>query len=435
MANPLSEAEKKLIESKVFKWTDERLAKEMGRDIRTIKKYRESLGIKKGRGGKIVNMPSDEDGSIKSKELIHKEHQARLDKRKEFFTEQLINTQRYLEIQKQFTDDEIEFYIEEWAALCVQFEDILQTEKRQIDELIKTEILGNRILRNIKTTEDFITKLQKEIKEFRKSRDVANDEEAQEQDDRMIEMVKRMCGQVDAMTSNYAKNQDSRNKILNALNARRKDRASQLASTKTNFLAVIEELNEQRNREKIGRYTELLKKAKEKKQRDFRRPSKFPDGQVDCVLLDDESTLPTHDYIEGVKSSLLYHYAHDNTPRKILIAEDDRGRYQFFTHVFSGHSPKIVSTCDEAIDLLSKESYDLICLDYDLGLSDKSERIANHILNNSKQENASILIHSENTDQAERLKQILSVGYRVEKVPFYKLRSQWLGGISNAKKS
>ncbi len=161
---PLSDKEKAYIEEYCLQKTDEELGEDLKRDPRTIKTYRTKIGVIKKQGGKIAKLTTN-DAILSAKSsgryLVESE-------RKEFFQTQLTNSLFYENLKLQFTEDEIDFYLEEWGALCVQFEDIVATEKRQIDELIKAEIMGNRILRNVKIAEDEILMVQGEIDQLRK---------------------------------------------------------------------------------------------------------------------------------------------------------------------------------------------------------------------------------------------------------------------------
>lgn len=271
--------------------SDETLSKELNRDLRTIARIRKSLGIHKGQKGTLQPLTLQNNPHLVASQKLT-EHE-----RKEFFKTQLTNSLYYNSLKEQFTKDEIDFYLEEWASLCVQFEDIVATEKRQIDELIKAQIMGNRILRNIKITEEHIKNLIKEVEIFRKANDMENDEDAQERDLQLMTMIRSMSGQSQAMSVDYQKNVNLKNNLLNELNARRRDRVDQITKRGTTFLGLIESLRERENREKQGRHLELIRLAKDYKKTEWRKPNVFPDGARDCVLLDEDSIIPTQDVV------------------------------------------------------------------------------------------------------------------------------------------
>jgi hypothetical protein len=159
--------------------TDEQIADYLHRDIKTVRKVRKGLGLVKDASGKVNIAKSNANAktakginlnAIKATQRLSEKQ------RQGFFKEQLSNSLYYDTLKTQFTVEEINFYLEEWGSLCVQFEDVVATEKRQIDELIKSEIMGNRILRNIKIAEDVIGELQQEVQKFRALNDLTLEE-------------------------------------------------------------------------------------------------------------------------------------------------------------------------------------------------------------------------------------------------------------------
>jgi len=272
--------------------SDRQIAKELDRDIRTIKKYRSKAGIIKSGSGKIKKLQIEDirDNKVVNRKLSEKE-------RKQFFKTELQNSLFYENLKSQFTDTELDFYLEEWGALCLQFEDIVTTERRQIDELIKTEIMGNRILRNIKIAEDVILEVQQEVELLREVKDMEEDEDAQERDNSLISMIRTMSSQSQGMVNDYGKNQDARNKLLDNLNARRRDRIDQIQKSGLSFIEMMKMMNENKIKEEQGQYIEMLKMSKDKKKELWRDPGLFPDGTKDCVLLDDKSNIPNENVV------------------------------------------------------------------------------------------------------------------------------------------
>lgn len=293
---PLTEDEKKFISENCLKMTDEAIARKLERDTRTIQNHRSKvLKIKKKNHGKIISvkdLPVTHTTIKTSKRTISVptpgKNMSEAD-RVEFFKFQLTNSVYYETLREHLSDKEMVFYLEEWAALCIQFEDILATEKRQIDEFIKCQIFDNRVLKNIKRVETEIDDLSRRIEELRSKKDVQNDEEAQIEDEELMYMVQRMSASSAQMANDHKKFVELKNSILDQLNARRKDRVDQIARSKTSFIGLIEALQIKSNRENQGKYAELLRIAKEKKKDEWRSPSLYPDGSTDNILLDSET--------------------------------------------------------------------------------------------------------------------------------------------------
>ena len=395
--------------------TDEELAKHLGRDIRSIRRARRRLGIRKGAQG-MPQPPEDKSGTHNAAYAAVKLNEK---EREEFFKTQFANTISYELLKEQFSEREIQFYMEEWGSLCVQFEDIVATEKRQIDELIKTEIMANRIRRNIKVAEDEIKLLIAEIDELRREHDVTEEEEAQERDMQIMSLIRTMGAQSNSMSNDLQRNIDLRNKLLQELNARRADRVDQIKKRGTTFIGLVETMRNREVREQQGRHMELLRLATEKLSHKWHQPNAFPDGHTkDCIVLDDNSNLPEVEVvrIENIKSV----YSDDfnaSSGKSILLVENDIKRIQFFQEIFANHKLSYASNSEKAIQAITDYKYDLICLDYDLAAGDKSDVFVDYIVQNGKCKATKFLIHTMNKNGSKKLYNMLEL-YMREVSPF-----------------
>jgi CheY-like chemotaxis protein len=400
------------IRQNCFDKTDEELATHLKRDVRTIVKARKKLGVMKTKGGKIENLESSPTAVQVSQRMTEEQ-------RKEFFKTQLTNSLYYNNLKEQFSKEEIDFYLEEWASLCLQFEDIVATEKRQIDELIKAEIMGNRILRNIKITEDEIKRLIEEVELLNETHDMEDDETAQERDMQLQALIRTMSAASQGMSIDYQKNVNVKNDLLDQLNARRRDRVDQIAKRGTTFLSLVEAFREKEIRDKQARHMELVRIAKEKKREDWRQPHMFPDGVKDCVLMDEHSNIPELDIVRlSDKLNLVDKFSKEEN-KKILVVDDEIERCILFQSRFSKNKVDFASNFDKAVVKLNNEHYDLICLDFDLGLDQKGSQVIEYIVKENKSNGAPILIHSMNKDGAEAIRVIASNANRLVEVRRY----------------
>lgn len=389
--------------------SDEAMGEYLKRDVRSIRSARRKMGITKTAGGKIENFNSNAIAENPNSIELKASQKLTEVQRKEFFKTQLTNTMYYQKLKDQFTDDDMDYYLEEWGALCLQFEDIVATEKRQIDELIKVSIIGNRIMRNVKVAEGEIERLQEEIEEFRDThKDIANTPEDQEYDNARMALLRTMMGQSQMMTNDYQKNIDSKTKLLGELNARRRDRVDQLMKRGTTFLGLISAFRDRQIREEHGRHMELVRMAKEKKKSEWRKPIKFEDGAMDCILMDEHSVLPKQDLVllENMGSRFVEKYI-DKINAKVLIVDNDDRRQQFFAHIFKDSNVDFSSNSTDAINKLNDNIYDLVCLDFDLGLGEKGIRIAEEIATKNLCINSDILIQSMNKNGSKELEEKL----------------------------
>ena len=423
MKKPLTNQEKKYIEDNCLIKTDKEMGLLLNRDTRTISVFRKKVGVEKKQGGKVENLASFETLPIaKSSGRFLLE-----DERKDFFKLQLKNTLFYDNLKIQFTKTEIDFYLEEWGALCVQFEDIVATEKRQIDELIKAEILGNRILRNVKVAEDQILNIEDEIADLRKEFDIVNNEEGQQRDIQLISMIRILNSQSESMANLYQKNVDSRNKLLSELNARRRDRIDHLKTKNSTVLGLIAAYRDREHRETQGNYLELVRIAKEEKIKKWRGESLFPDGTKDSIILDDLSDLNVNKVKSGKKSVDIFNSFVADKAKSILIIENDHFRQQFFADRFSNN---ILTFCDDsskAVDALNQKEYDLICFDYDLKLESKGDTAAFYLIENNKSPDCKVMIHSNNPEGSHKLSVALGGERELEICSFDTLYSLYKG--------
>jgi len=222
------------------------------------------------------------------------------------------------------------------------------------------------------------------------------------------------------MTNDYQKLVHVKNRLLDELNARRKDRVDQLKKSGTTFLSIVAAFRERELREEQGKHIELVRLAKEKKKSEWRKPNLMPDGSKDCLLMDEHSEFIQEDSGAVVRSTpcvIINKYYEDKLPKKILLVENAIRRVQFFQQAFKNHKLDIASNPEKALNYLKDNTYDLICLDFDVGLDQDSTPVAEFLKN--KNIYSEILIHSMNKNGAEKLRIILSDNNRhIEIYPF-----------------
>lgn len=308
---PLTSEEKKYIQENCLDKTDADIAKYIDRDVRTVCSYRKRIGIEKGRGGKIkrVDVFEKHEAEKENEELRTSNSPQSKKDRVEYYRMQIRNSVYYETLKSTFSDRELEYYLEAWADLSLQFSDVIQTEKRQIDELIKAEIMGNRVLANIKLAEEELETLAQQVDEIRKQVESGEEEEemVEEKEERLMAFITRLGAVAAAMSKDYQSNVELRRKIMEDLNARRRDRAEEIKKTGTNFLSMLEAYRNNEVRKTQGRHMELLKIARENKMAKWRGENVYPDGSKDSILLDSESQLARGIIEDKMSRDLLSH--------------------------------------------------------------------------------------------------------------------------------
>lgn len=91
---------------------------------------------------------------------------------------------------------------------------------------------------------------------------------------------------------------------------------------------------------------------------------------------------------------------------RVFVLEDNQERYNWFSKYLTDEKEDftIVKTAKEAKDILSKEKFDMLLLDHDLGdrvfvdIEDENTgtQVVRHIIKNKLQEGSQILVHSQN---------------------------------------
>lgn len=411
----LTEDEKKYISSNLLIKSDISISEHLQRNIKTIRRYRKSLGIKKSPGGLIDKAyTKGTPDQLKTNKKMTEED------RQNFFRTQLTNSLYYKNLKQQLTEDEMEYYICEHGILYEQFQDVIATENRQVASLIMAEIMGNRILRNIKIAEDELQKVQIEVDEFRvKHPNLENEEEEQARDSQLMNLCRILSGQVAAMTNDYQKNVDLKERLLENLDASRKDRTEQIKKGGTTFIGLVEMLRDRDNREKEGRYLELVRLSREAKAADWRKPKMFPDGKMDPLLLDSESEMPNSDENDIKEVSYLVSKYKDLHGKRILLVSSEKSHYLLFSKFFHANS----------IELMKEFSEEQVLFNYDLILfNDKlkdtsAEVVIDKILEKDTSKTSDILIFTENADFTKAAMNKLIGKRKVEICPFNEIES------------
>jgi len=95
--------------------------------------------------------------------------------------EEFKNTPAWKEIVSQFDSKEIELFLYHWEKIMNQFkDDVLDTEAMQIVDMVKLEVLMNRLLTKQESTKRGIETLQSEV----------YDEQMKDKDDRDVDLIR-----------------------------------------------------------------------------------------------------------------------------------------------------------------------------------------------------------------------------------------------------
>ena len=107
----------------------------------------------------------------------------------------------------------------------------------------------------------------------------------------------------------------------------------------------------------------------------------------------------------------------ENQILRVLILEDTPERQEILKNLAKDHAWILINTANRAIRYIKAYDFDLIFLDYDLDGVERGDIVASAI-NDSRNKNTKVIIHSMNSGGAELIGKILP---RAEVVPISKM--------------
>lgn len=277
-ADRLSYAEFEVIKKLTLeKWTDEDIAKHLRRNIITIRKARAKLGLKKTSGGSLT--ADSRDLSVKDKMMANKILSE--DDKMQAWVSLLEKSSRYKRLKDILSKDELWFFVEEWAKLHIQFEDISYTEEDAMEQLIMYQIRLQDNAKQRRLTKDQLVILQEQIGNSVKQLDM--EDEGQHL---LYEAVNSANRFLQDLNKDFRELTLQYKGLLQTLNATREQREENQKVGGDTFLSLIKTLNDTHKREKMGKQAELLRLSTERHTEEMKKPHKFMDGEERPILLD-----------------------------------------------------------------------------------------------------------------------------------------------------
>jgi hypothetical protein len=220
---------------------------------------------------------------IKDKGLIHVEKRADAAQEDLELRKKLRGKFYWSEVLQQFTDEEIVLFENMWVALMRQLkEDVLASEELQIKQLITTEILMDRSMRNRMSA-------IRDINRFQKKLEAEYDKKQEEQDFQLISSLEGQKGlAISAQTAHSTEHQKlagDLKSLRNELKTSRAERIKKIEDSKASWVGLIKALEDEDLREREGYELGLFKKAVEKTKKKYTELHPYIDGTVDSPLL------------------------------------------------------------------------------------------------------------------------------------------------------
>lgn len=284
MANnfePLNDEEKQFIKEKSVlpEWTDKKIAETLNRSEEVVKKWRNKFGITKNMGGGLAVTDSKITKKNINKSNLSEEE--KLGVWKKYFR----TTLRYKRLQKQFLENDLEYFVESWCNYAMQLEDMKASEEEQLETLIIYKIRMGHNQENYKKGQLHEIELQNMMagRTGEKELDLENE------NDRFIyEMLQsnnRLMAELNTQYKELSKEHDNALKALNATREQREQKEKIGADT---FFSLVRLMNEQDKRAEMGRYNEYMKLASKKQTEKMKELHTFADGSLDRILLTSE---------------------------------------------------------------------------------------------------------------------------------------------------
>lgn len=190
------------------------------------------------------------------------------------------------EVSRQLTKHELKLFENHWLEMYEQFkDDVWFTEKTQIRDFIVQDIFMNRNMKNqIDCNED--------IENTRKVLEALYSVDPLTWSDEDRQRVFNLEGRMDALRqanetrqSQYLKLSDSKQKILERLKATRSQRIDKINIGKGTFVGLLKRLEEDGQREAIGREVAIANLGADKAARQLQENHQYEDGEVDRPFL------------------------------------------------------------------------------------------------------------------------------------------------------
>lgn len=213
-----------------------------------------------------------------------------------------IETEKYLDIRQtrhwpilvsQFSETELDICVYHWDAILEQFnENIQHTEEIQVIDVIKIEVLSNRVLTAEKQQEKAIEELQTAIRAERK-KPIA--ERNSEYILNMEKQVANLYAAIETISREYRDLLKQKNAMLDKLKATRDHRIQSLENKHESIINWFRELeNNPTLRKKLGLEMEKSRLAAKEEYMRLSDWYTYADGMVDQPILCAETVKDDH---------------------------------------------------------------------------------------------------------------------------------------------
>jgi hypothetical protein len=190
----------------------------------------------------------------------------------------------WIELQSQFTHDELELFKYHWSRIIAQFkDDVFPTEELQVIDVIKLELLMNRCLKGNKDN----------IQQISTYENMVNDERSKYKDDQDLDYIINLERQIaslrasqESLNRDYRELQTKKASMLREMKGTREQRIKRLEDSKQSFISwVANMMQDPETMKQYGIEMEKMKMAMLKEKERLSAFHKYEDGLVDQPFL------------------------------------------------------------------------------------------------------------------------------------------------------
>ena len=190
----------------------------------------------------------------------------------------------WIELQSQFTNDELELFKYHWSRIIAQFkDDVFPTEELQVIDVIKLELLMNRCLKGNKDNIQQISTYETMVK----------DERSKDKDDQDLDYIINLERQIaslrasqESLNRDYRELQTKKASMLREMKGTREQRIKRLEDSKQSFISwVANMMQDPETMKQYGIEMEKMKMAMLKEKERLSAFHKYEDGLVDQPFL------------------------------------------------------------------------------------------------------------------------------------------------------
>ncbi len=195
------------------------------------------------------------------------------------------------QIKRQFSNEEQKVFVKHWEEIYNQFKgDILATEQLNIIDMIKMDLLANRILESAQSCKQSIKNLEELIA-------VQMEKPEKQRDARTIEGAESSIianrEAVSSLDRQYLNILDKKDTYMKSIKGNREQRIKDIRDSKQNMMDWIKlMITSPEKRHAAGVAAEKMRLAFEKERTRLSELNTYADGELDRPILDSTSVQP-----------------------------------------------------------------------------------------------------------------------------------------------